>query len=95
MTTRARAQVVVVLTAGWQVLCYDHNLRLMWSRRIKARQAGEGQMRRDAWNYSALDAPPCCTGLLRPGSLASVSAQLRRSRRGGLCQGRALPCSGA
>lgn len=28
-------QVVVVVTAGWDVLCYDHNLRLMWTRRIK------------------------------------------------------------
>lgn len=23
------------MTANWEVLCYDHNLRLMWTRRIK------------------------------------------------------------
>lgn len=68
MTTQARAQVVVVLTAGWQVLCYDHNLRLMWSRRIKARQAGEGQMRGHALYGSApirLPVVPACRTLPR------------------------------
>ena len=24
-------QVVVVVTSQWDVLCFDHNLRLMWS----------------------------------------------------------------
>lgn len=25
-----RKQVLVVVTASWQVLCFDHNLALMW-----------------------------------------------------------------
>ncbi|MEW5319862.1 MAG: hypothetical protein WDW38_010982 [Sanguina aurantia] len=25
-----RKQVIVAVTAGWQVLCYDHNLKLLW-----------------------------------------------------------------
>ena len=30
-------QVVVVVTNNWDVLCFDHNLRLRWSHKIKAR----------------------------------------------------------
>lgn len=30
-----RKQVVVVVTAGWDVLCYDHNLRLKWQASVK------------------------------------------------------------
>ncbi|CAG9467181.1 unnamed protein product [Pedinophyceae sp. YPF-701] len=29
-----RKQVVVVVTAGYKVLCYDHNLRLLWTHEI-------------------------------------------------------------
>ncbi len=29
-----RKQVLVVVTAGWHVLAYDHNLRLMWETAI-------------------------------------------------------------
>ena len=29
------AQVLVVVTAGWHVLCFDHNLVLMWDQSIK------------------------------------------------------------
>ncbi len=92
MTTQARAQVVVVLTAGWQVLCYDHNLRLMWSRRIKARQAGEGQMRGHVLYGSALNSPSRRARLQDPASRVAVLVQLRRRRRGGL---RALGCPAA
>jgi hypothetical protein len=28
-------QVIVVVTARWDVLCFDHNLRLMWTHRVK------------------------------------------------------------
>ena len=35
--TRAAAQVLVVVTAGWHVLCFDHNLKLMWDRSIRVR----------------------------------------------------------
>ena len=28
-------QVVVVVTSRWDVLCFDHNLRLMWTGRVK------------------------------------------------------------
>ena len=31
-------QVVVVVTNNWDVLCFDHNLRLRWSHKIKARR---------------------------------------------------------
>jgi hypothetical protein len=31
------AQVLVVVTAGWHVLCFDHNLKLMWDRSIRVR----------------------------------------------------------
>ncbi|BDA41145.1 hypothetical protein COCOBI_01-8000 [Coccomyxa sp. Obi] len=30
-----RKQVVVVVTANWDVLCFDHNLRLQWTARVK------------------------------------------------------------
>ena len=30
-------QVVVVVTHGWHVLCFDHNLRLLWNRSIRVR----------------------------------------------------------
>eukprot|EP00798_Chlamydomonas_sp_ICE-L_P012029 gene12029-15131_t len=30
-----RKQVVVVLTASWQVLCFDHNLNLLWERDVR------------------------------------------------------------
>mmetsp|Transcript_9037 Transcript_9037/g.25956 ORF Transcript_9037/g.25956 Transcript_9037/m.25956 type:complete len:704 (-) Transcript_9037:142-2253(-) len=30
-----RKQVVVVVTAGWNILCFDHNLRLMWETSIR------------------------------------------------------------
>eukprot|EP00195_Chlamydomonas_chlamydogama_P008599 CAMPEP_0202890806 /NCGR_PEP_ID=MMETSP1392-20130828/1099_1 /ASSEMBLY_ACC=CAM_ASM_000868 /TAXON_ID=225041 /ORGANISM="Chlamydomonas chlamydogama, Strain SAG 11-48b" /LENGTH=667 /DNA_ID=CAMNT_0049574447 /DNA_START=241 /DNA_END=2241 /DNA_ORIENTATION=+ len=30
-----RKQVVVVLTAQWQVLCFDHNLKLLWEKNVK------------------------------------------------------------
>ena len=29
-----RKQVVVVVTAGWNIMCFDHNLRLMWETTI-------------------------------------------------------------
>ena len=32
---RTHVQVIVVVTAQWDVLCYDHNLRLMWTHRVK------------------------------------------------------------
>ena len=32
---RMHVQVIVVVTAQWDVLCYDHNLRLMWTHRVK------------------------------------------------------------
>ena len=28
-------QVVVVVTSRWDVLCFDHNLRLMWIGKVK------------------------------------------------------------
>lgn len=28
-------QVVVVVTSHWDVLCFDHNLRLMWTGKVK------------------------------------------------------------
>lgn len=28
--TNTRKQVIVVLTASWQLLCFDHNLQLLW-----------------------------------------------------------------
>ena len=31
----ARKAVVVVVTEGWHVLCFDHNLRLMWERTLQ------------------------------------------------------------
>ena len=31
-------QVLVVVTASWDVLCFDHNLRLQWTARVKVRQ---------------------------------------------------------
>jgi hypothetical protein len=31
----ALPQVVVVVTSRWDVLCFDHNLRLMWTGRVK------------------------------------------------------------
>lgn len=31
------AQVVVVVTHGWHVLCFDHNLKLLWDRSIRVR----------------------------------------------------------
>ncbi len=31
------AQVLVVVTAGWHVLCFDHNLKLLWDRSIRVR----------------------------------------------------------
>jgi len=30
-----RKQVVVVVTAGWHIMCFDHNLRLMWETSIR------------------------------------------------------------
>lgn len=30
-----RKQVLVVVTASWQVLCFDHNLGLMWEQAIE------------------------------------------------------------
>jgi hypothetical protein len=30
-------QVIVVVTHGWHVLCFDHNLQLLWDRSIKVR----------------------------------------------------------
>lgn len=30
-----RKQVLVVVTASWQVLCFDHNLGLMWETAIE------------------------------------------------------------
>ena len=33
------AQVVVVVTHGWHVLCFDHNLKLLWDRSIRVRGA--------------------------------------------------------
>ena len=33
------AQVLVVVTAGWHVLCFDHNLKLLWDRSIRVRPA--------------------------------------------------------
>ncbi|KAK9916603.1 hypothetical protein WJX75_004756 [Coccomyxa subellipsoidea] len=30
-----RKQVLVVVTASWDVLCFDHNLRLQWTARVK------------------------------------------------------------
>ena len=32
-----RKQVLVVLTASWQVICFDHNLKLLWEVDIKAK----------------------------------------------------------
>lgn len=32
-----RKQVVVVVTAQWDVLCFDHNLRLQWTAKVKVR----------------------------------------------------------
>ena len=29
--------MVVVVTAGWHVLCFDHNLKLLWDRSIRVR----------------------------------------------------------
>eukprot|EP00271_Cylindrocystis_brebissonii_P005161 TRINITY_DN17107_c0_g1_i1.p1 TRINITY_DN17107_c0_g1~~TRINITY_DN17107_c0_g1_i1.p1 ORF type:complete len:716 (+),score=145.26 TRINITY_DN17107_c0_g1_i1:201-2348(+) len=31
----ARKAVVVVVTAGWSVLCYDHNLKLLWENNLQ------------------------------------------------------------
>ena len=28
-------QVVIVVTSHWDVLCFDHNLRLMWTAKVK------------------------------------------------------------
>ena len=28
-------QVLVAVTADWHVMCYDHNLRLLWAIRVK------------------------------------------------------------
>lgn len=33
-------QVIVVVTHGWHVLCFDHNLQLLWDRSIKVRSGG-------------------------------------------------------
>jgi hypothetical protein len=30
-----RKQVVVVVTAGWNIMCFDHNLKLMWETSIR------------------------------------------------------------
>ena len=30
-------QVIVVVTHGWHVLCFDHNLKLMWDQSIRVR----------------------------------------------------------
>jgi hypothetical protein len=30
-----RKQVLVVVTASWQVLCFDHNLALMWEQTVE------------------------------------------------------------
>lgn len=32
-----RKQVLVVVTANWNVLCFDHNLKLLWSHGIAVR----------------------------------------------------------
>lgn len=31
-------QVLLVVTAHWQVLCYDHNLQQLWSTQVKVGQ---------------------------------------------------------
>ena len=37
------AQVIVVVTHGWHVLCFDHNLQLLWDRSIKVTRQPERQ----------------------------------------------------
>ncbi len=32
-----RKQVVIAVTAQWDVLCFDHNLRLQWTAKVKVR----------------------------------------------------------
>lgn len=34
---KRRKAVVVVLTAGWSILCFDHNLKLMWETSVQVR----------------------------------------------------------
>jgi hypothetical protein len=36
-------QVIVVVTHGWHVLCFDHNLQLLWDRSIKVTRQPERQ----------------------------------------------------
>lgn len=31
----ARKQVIVVVTAGWSILCFDHNLKLLWENNVQ------------------------------------------------------------
>jgi hypothetical protein len=39
-TTKARQQVIVVVTEGWHVLCYDSKLKLLWERTVEADLGG-------------------------------------------------------
>eukprot|EP00898_Chlorokybus_atmophyticus_P005991 jgi/Chlat1/6393/Chrsp44S05841 len=34
--TPRRKRVIVVVTTGWQIMCYDHNLQLVWETSVKA-----------------------------------------------------------
>ena len=35
LTPLMSMQVVVVVSSRWDVLCFDHNLRLMWTAKVK------------------------------------------------------------
>mmetsp|Transcript_21460 Transcript_21460/g.51195 ORF Transcript_21460/g.51195 Transcript_21460/m.51195 type:complete len:700 (-) Transcript_21460:224-2323(-) len=47
-----RKQVVVVVTAGWDVLCFDHNLRLMWEASIREEMPHHAEVREVAIHIS-------------------------------------------
>jgi hypothetical protein len=50
----ARKQVIVVVTAGWSILCFDHNLKLLWENNV---QVGGLVKAEDSIAFSRLDAP--------------------------------------
>ena len=71
------AQVIVVVTHGWHVLCFDHNLQLLWDRSIKVTRQPKQQQFQQRINGSDRSHRMLCLQMAECIRLAEAS-QLRR-----------------
>lgn len=76
----ALPQVVVVVTSRWDVLCFDHNLRLMWTGRVKVSCAFPAPHMPN--NFCRHKNPSVSISTTRSASILSRAADIPQSENG-------------